>query len=251
MILFPNAKVNLGLNVVAKRSDGYHDIETLFVPCTQLFDILEVVEQKESSLHLYGIPVVGDVEDNLCMKAYRLLQEKHSIPAVGIQLYKKIPMGAGLGGGSSDAANTLIAINKLFSLDLSDDTLAEYAAQLGSDCPFFIYNVPMFATGRGEILRQYDISLSQYRIEIVSPSVFVSTKEAYQGLTPHKPEVPLLEALSRPIEEWKDVVVNDFEESIFKKYPILAKEKEALYERGALYASMSGSGSSLFGIFGS
>lgn len=248
MIFFPNAKINLGLNIIEKRSDGFHNIETLFIPF-QLCDILEVVVAKELSINLYGMPLDSDPMNNLCVKAYNLIKSRYDIPPVGIHLYKKIPVGAGLGGGSSDAANTLIALNKLFSLNISDDNLAGYAGMLGSDCPFFIYNTPMIARGRGEMLSRYDISLDDYRIEMVAPPVFVSTKEAYSEVRPHRWDMQLQDVLALPVEQWKELLVNDFEENIFRKYPLLAKEKTALYERGAVYASMSGSGSSLFGLF--
>lgn len=248
MVLYPNAKINIGLNILNKRSDGFHNLETLFVPAP-LCDILEVVYCDSVQMHLYGMSVEGDPMDNLCMRAYRLLKERFDIPPVAIHLYKKIPTGAGLGGGSADASFTLIALNELFNLSLGRDDLAGFAAALGSDCPFFIYNTPMLARGRGEILSKYDISLENYQIELVHPSVFISTKEAYAGVRPHIPAIGLQEALSHPIEEWKHLIVNDFEESIFKKYPVLAQEKQRLYDRGAVYAAMSGSGSSLFGLF--
>ncbi|MDD2293232.1 MAG: 4-(cytidine 5'-diphospho)-2-C-methyl-D-erythritol kinase [Bacteroidales bacterium] len=251
MIFFPNAKINLGLNIIERRVDGFHNIETLYYPCYQMTEMLEVVAQPETAMYIYGLKVDGNLMDNLCMKAYRLLARHYDLPPAGIHLYKKIPIGAGLGGGSADAAFTLMALNRLFSLDISDDDLAGYAAVLGSDCPLFIYNKPMIARGRGEILTPYRDILDGYKIEIVHPEIFISTKEAYLGVTPHKAEVPLEEALKYPVEQWREVLFNDFEESIFKKYPVLAKEKEFLYNRGAVYASLSGSGSALFGLFGS
>jgi len=248
MIVFPNAKINLGLNVIEKRLDGFHNLESLFVPYF-LCDILEVVQEEKFSMNLYGIKYDGKPMDNLCVKAYDLLKEIYDLPPVGIYLFKKIPVGAGLGGGSSDATSTLCLLNKMFSLNISDNDLSGYAVQLGSDCAFFIYNKPMIARGRGEILTPYNISFDNYIIELVVPSIFVSTKDAYTGIIPNKPAKSLQEVLSYPIEEWKELLVNDFEKSIFLKYPLLALEKEALYERGAVYASMSGSGSSLYGIF--
>jgi 4-diphosphocytidyl-2-C-methyl-D-erythritol kinase len=249
MIFFPNAKINLGLDIIEKRPDGFHNIETLFVPCPEYCDILEVLYAEKFSMHLYGPALDGDPMDNLCAKAYHLMAKIYDLPPVAIHLYKKIPVGAGLGGGSSDAAATLILLNRMFSLDLNDDVLAGHAASLGSDCPFFIYNLPMYATGRGEVLSPVDISLDDYRIELVTPDIFISTKEAYAGVTPRKPVVSILDIIKRPVEEWRGLLKNDFEESLFLKYPGLAAEKEALYARGAVYASMSGSGSALYGLF--
>ena len=249
MIFFPNAKINLGLNIIEKRPDGFHNIETLFVPCSEYCDILEVLYAEKFSMHLYGIALDGDPMDNLCVKAYRLLADIYDLPPVAIHLYKKIPVVAGLGGGSSDAAGTLILLNKMFSLELTDEVLAAHAASLGSDCPFFIYNRPIYATGRGEILSPVEILPDDYRIELVNPDIFISTKEAYAGVTPRKPEISISEIIKRPVEEWWGLLKNDFEESLFLKYPSLAAEKEALYARGAVYASMSGSGSALYGLF--
>lgn len=248
MLLYPNAKLNLGLDIVEKRPDGFHNIETLFIPC-ELRDILEIVPSDSLEMYQYGLPYDGEAMDNLCVKAWKALNEKYSIPPVAIYLYKKIPVGAGLGGGSSDASHTLLALNELFSLGLTQEELADIAATLGSDCPFFIYNTPMLASGRGEILTPFDIDLSRWRIEIITPEIFVSTREAYAGVTPKRAEIPLEEILRRPVEEWRNLLKNDFEESVFAAHPQLAEEKRALYERGAVYASMSGSGSSLFGLF--
>lgn len=249
MITYPNPKINLGLHVTERRPDGYHNIETLFLPYTALCDVLEIVEAAEPKMFQYGLKYDGRPEENLCFKAWELLHAEFGIPAVAIHLYKKIPVGAGLGGGSSDAAFTLKMVNDLFSLDLSDEILAGYAARLGSDCPFFIYNRPMFATGRGEILSEFDIDLSEYEIELVTPSVHVSTKDAYAGIAPSLPEYDLRRVLSSSAEGWKGVLKNDFEKSVFAKYPELAELKNQLYERGATYASMSGSGSALYGLF--
>lgn len=249
MLFFPNAKVNLGLNVIAKRSDGFHDIETLFVPVLHLCDILEVLHSDTFRMELYGNPFDGEPMDNLCVKAYRLLEESYDLPPVRINLYKNIPVGAGLGGGSADAAFTIIALNTLFKLGLSREEQAAYAARLGSDCAFFIYNRPMFACGRGEILSPFDISLDGYRIEVVPQNIFVSTKEAYAGITPAVPSMRLDEVLRHSVEEWKDLMVNDFEKTVFQRHPQIAQAKQNLYDRGAVYAAMSGSGSSVFGLF--
>lgn len=282
MITFPNAKINIGLNIVAKRADGYHDIETLFFP-VNLQDALEVTLKKplDSSflkkkieagsllnlktesrfqtetefsedcydLHLLGDAIEGNPADNLVVKAYRLLAEDFDIPPVVIHLYKHIPSGAGLGGGSSDAAQMIALLNKRFGLRMKNRCMERYAAQLGSDCAFFIRNKPAYATGRGEILNPVDLSLQGYSIVIVKPDVFVSTAEAYANVTPAKPEVSLLDAIKRPVSEWKDLIVNDFEKSVFAKYPQLQQIKEQLYSLGADYASMSGSGSAIYGIF--
>ena len=291
MILTPNAKINVGLDVVRKRADGYHDIETLFVPVPDVRDVLEVVKADEASMTCYGTPCDVPVEKNLCFKAFRLMQKNYGISNVHIYLYKNIPMGAGLGGGSSDAAFTLIALNEVFSLGLSQERLAEIAAELGSDCPFFIYNRPMYAGGRGEILEPFDIDLSPYRIEVVTPGIHISTAEAYAGVdaikfsgvpgadgseiashrasresvpyanyfcadgagnaqSDHRSDSSALKTiLSLGITNWRENVVNDFEAYAFAKYPILADIKNEIYSRGAIYASMTGSGSALYGIF--
>ena len=259
MILYPNAKINLGLSVLSKREDGFHNLETLFYP-VDAKDVLEIVESSDLSMHQYGIEYPGDPMDNLCIKAYKALKEDFDIPPVDIHLYKKIPVGAGLGGGSADAAFTLRGLNDMFSLNLPDNKLAEYAASLGSDCAFFIYNRPMIGEGRGEILTSYplegldygqeDTSSSEYELQVLTPEgVAVSTADAYRGIRPHLPEVPLREALSKPVGQWQDVLSNDFEETVFAKYPELAAIKKSLYDSGADYASMSGSGSALFGIY--
>lgn len=248
MLFHPNAKINLGLNVIARRTDGYHDIETVFVPVMDLCDILEVNYADSFSVKIYN----ADFEDTLCTRAWELMRERCGVPPVSISLYKNIPTGAGLGGGSADAACTLQALNLLFKLGLSQEKLAALAAELGSDCPFFIYNRPMFARGRGEILSPFSLThavLDGHRIKVVPQSVFVSTREAYAGVTPHRPSTLLEDVLKRPIEEWKDLLVNDFEESVFKQHPSLAEAKRRLYAEGAIYASMSGSGSALYGIF--
>ena len=250
MLLFPTPQINLGLNVISKRADGFHDIETLFVPVTQYMDILEVVFAEKPAMVQYGMDYQTNPQDNLCYKAYLLMADKYKISPIAIHLYKNIPVGAGLGGGSADAAFTLAAINILFNLNLNNETLAKLAAQLGSDCPFFIYNKPMLARGKGEILSPYDdIDLSNYEIRIATPDVSVSTKEAYSGITPHKPKIPLEEVLKTPVDNWKENLVNDFETTVFAKYPEIARLKEDFYRQGALYASMSGSGSSVYGIF--
>jgi len=246
MLLYPNAKINLGLNVIRKRSDGYHDIETLFYPVPELCDVLELVRADAFRMHVYHADISGE---NLCEKAWRLMAGRFGIPPVEIHLYKKIPMGAGLGGGSADAAFTLAGLSQLFGLNLPKEELAGLAAQLGSDCAFFIYNRPMLARGRGEILTPYDFSLGDHTLRIFPQPVFVSTKEAYAGIVPRQPVHRIESVLKRPVSEWKGLLVNDFEDTVFARHPELETALQALYDEGALYAAMSGSGSALFAIY--
>ncbi|MDL2256294.1 4-(cytidine 5'-diphospho)-2-C-methyl-D-erythritol kinase [Parabacteroides sp. OttesenSCG-928-K15] len=249
MICFPNAKINLGLNVVQKRPDGYHNIETLFYP-VPVKDALEVVTAAEEDIFIQtGIPITGDSADNLVMRALALLRTKYAIPPLEIHLLKQIPFGAGLGGGSSDAAFMLKLVNEFCTLGLSVDEMEEMAASLGADCPFFIQNKPVFATGTGNLFTSVDVSLKGYYFGLVKPPVAVSTPEAYAGITPRQPEMPLTEIATLPVETWRECMVNDFETNVFKQYPVIATLKQQLYDAGALYASMSGSGSSVFGIF--
>ncbi len=274
MIVYPNAKINIGLKVLQKREDGFHNLETLFCPVDKC-DILEIIEGKELKIEQYGISIPAgagatkgdllmDPNDNICIKAYNLLKNDFDIPPVEIYLHKSIPVGAGLGGGSSDAAHTILALNKLYGLNLTESQMAQYASALGSDCAFFIYNRPMLGQGRGEILSEIsaaglDELQREYRIELVHPPYFVSTAQAYGGIVPRNRKEqegivlpdsqPLAELLNNPINEWKNVIFNDFEETVFKKIPQLAQYKEELYNKGAVYAAMSGSGSTMFGIF--
>lgn len=302
MITNPNVKINLGLNVLRKREDGFHELDTLFVPYFGISDTLEIVigddysrtsaalfakygpdqlAPSQASVKPEGVfgveraendapKLVQGISDDgklmitiareegvdwdplkdLCAKAYMILSRDFDLPPVKIFLEKTSPVGAGLGGGSSDAAFALKMLNELCSLNLTQEQLAAYAAELGSDCAFFIYNRPMRGQGRGEILTPYDIDLSSYDIQVITPAgIAVSTKDAYGGIKPHMPELPLPEVLSKPIEEWDGTLVNDFEETVFAKYPELASIKRSLYDCGAVYASMSGSGSALFGIY--
>jgi 4-diphosphocytidyl-2-C-methyl-D-erythritol kinase len=302
MITNPNVKINLGLNVLRKREDGFHELDTLFVPYFGISDTLEIVvgdDYSRTSAALFakygpdqlapsqasakpegvfgversendapklvqGISDDGklmitiareegvdwDPLKDLCAKAYMILSRDFELPPVKIFLEKTSPVGAGLGGGSSDAAFALKMLNELCSLNLTQEQLAAYAAELGSDCAFFIYNRPMRGQGRGEILTPYDLDLSSYDIQVITPAgIAVSTKDAYGGIRPHLPELPLIEVLAKPIEEWDGVLVNDFEETVFAKYPELAAIKRSLYDSGAVYASMSGSGSALFAIY--
>ncbi len=252
MLLFPNAKINLGLNILSRRPDKYHDISTVFYP-VGWSDALEVIsaedDQKECRLHLSGLPVDGDVQDNLVVKAYRMLTQDYTLPSVEVYLHKAIPFGAGLGGGSADASCMLRLLRDLFSLPLSDDGLAVYAARLGADCPFFIYNRPMLAEGIGERLSPIDISLRGYFLVLVKPEISVSTAEAYSLVTPAVPSLSLPDVLSQPVGEWKELLVNDFEKSVFEHYPVLSRLKQQLYDKGAVYVSMSGSGSTMYGLF--
>jgi 4-diphosphocytidyl-2-C-methyl-D-erythritol kinase len=252
MITYPNAKINLGLNIVEKRPDGYHNLETVFYPIN-LQDALEVNVQEgedEFSLKVSGVPIEGEPENNLVVKAYRLLKKDYpDIPAIDIHMYKHIPTGAGLGGGSSDAAFMIKLLNEKFRLNLSIEKMEEYAAILGADCAFFIQNKPVFATGIGNIFEPIQLSLKGYYLVLVKPDIFVSTKDAFAHITPIKPTQSLKEIIRMPVETWRATMKNDFEESVFQKFPEIAAIKDKLYDLGAIYASMSGSGSSVFGIF--
>lgn len=260
MITHPNCKINLGLHVVGKRPDGYHDLETVFLPVTDLCDELEITTAAPSDdaalaprMVQSGIVLDNAPEDNLCTKAWRMLHEEFGIPAVDIRLRKDIPFGAGLGGGSSDAAFTLRMLNKMFALGLTDDDLERRATRLGADCAFFVKNQPAYATGIGDQLSPIAIDLSAYRIVVEIPDgEHVSTKEAYAGIDRSRfgqPRPDLREAIRRPIGEWRQLIVNDFETSVFPTHPAIAALKEEMYRRGALYASMTGSGAAVFGIF--
>ena len=250
MIKFPNAKINLGLNIVNRRPDGYHDIETVFYPIA-LTDIVEIVKAKGelSTLTTSGRPVDCPVEKNLVMKAYRSLEKEFNLPPVDIYLRKNIPDGAGLGGGSSDAASVMLILNEMFMLNLSKEELAQRAARLGADCAFFIYNTPMMATGIGDILSPTEVQLKGKTLLLVKPNVSVPTAVAYSRVTPTPSDIELTNILSQPIAEWKNLLKNDFEPSVFAAHPELADIKQQIYDLGAVYASMSGSGSSIFGIF--
>ncbi|WP_462248113.1 4-(cytidine 5'-diphospho)-2-C-methyl-D-erythritol kinase [Ekhidna sp.] len=248
MISFPNAKINLGLSIISKREDGYHNIESCFYPIPW-HDSLEVIEAASFAFKSYGLDIPGDSASNLCVKAYEILKANHSIPPVEIHLLKNIPMGAGLGGGSADGAFTLKMLNELFKLSLSAEQLEAYALELGSDCPFFIKNQPVIASSRGENLQTIDINLSNYYLAIHNPGIHVSTKEAYSGVTPQNPSTSISELVQKPISTWKDHLVNDFEASIFPNHPSIAKLKQDMYDAGAVYASMTGSGSTVFGLF--
>ncbi len=246
--MLANCKINLGLHIVSKRADGYHNIETIFYPIP-LADEVTIEPADTLQLHEEGILVGEDIEKNLVVKAYRLLQKDFNLPPVSITLKKHVPFGAGLGGGSSDASHTLLQLNELFQLGLSKEQLAAYATKLGADCAFFIYNAPMMATGIGTDFSAIDISLKGYYLALIKPKAFVSTADAYRRVTPKQPSFSLPNLAQLPIEEWKNVLVNDFEVSVFEQFPLIADVKQRLYDAGAVYASMSGSGSSVFGIF--
>jgi 4-diphosphocytidyl-2-C-methyl-D-erythritol kinase len=253
MICFPNAKVNLGLHVVEKRPDGFHNLESVFYP-VGLCDVLEAVSSEGEEAGMVftssGLEIPGKKEDNLCVKAYELLRKDYYLPGIRAHLHKVIPTGAGLGGGSSDAVHFIKLLDKKFDLNLSWGELHHYARQLGSDCSFFAGNQPSFAKGKGDDHEKLDIRLKDYFFVIVHPGIHVSTAEAYGSIVPLKPERDLKDDILRlPPKEWKGVIRNDFEVPIFKKYPVIAAIKEQLYQAGAVYASMSGSGSAVFGMF--
>ena len=253
MITFSNAKINLGLNIVETRPDGYHNLETIFYPIN-LQDALEVTRRenndKEYTLHISGSPLEGEPEDNLVVKAYKLLKKDYpGLLPVDIHMYKHIPAGAGLGGGSSDAACMIKLLNDKFSLGLSTERMEEYAVKLGADCAFFIRNKPVFATGIGNLFEPVELSLKGYHIILIKPDIFVSTRDAFAEIKPVRPAVSLKEIVKQPMETWKNSMKNDFEDSVFKKFPEIAAIKDELYDLGAVYAAMSGSGSSVYGIF--
>ena len=276
MIVRPNVKINFGLHVLRRREDGYHDLETLFVPFHGLHDTLEIItgdDYSRTSAHLQETytalqtaqrispdgklmitvarkeGVDWDPLKDLTARAYFLLAEEYKLPPMKIYLEKTSPVGAGLGGGSADAAFALRMIAELAGLGFSDGELAAYAARLGSDCAFFLYNRPMLGSGRGEILEPFDLDLSGFRVEVVAPDgIAVATADAFRGIVPKQPAHSLREVLARPVEEWKDLLVNDFETTVFAKYPCLAEIKQSLYDDGAVYAAMSGSGSALFAL---
>lgn len=277
MICRPNVKLNLGLHVLRRRPDGYHDLETLFLPCPAYHDTLEIITGDDFSRTsarlqsgysggqvVQGISPDGKLMvtlarkegvdwnpmDDLTARAYFLLAERHKLPPMKIYLEKTSPVGAGLGGGSADAAFALRMMADLAGLDLPDEELAALAARLGSDCAFFIYNRPMLGTGRGEVLEPLDVDLSGYRLEVTVPEgIAVSTADAYRGIVPRQPACPLREVLAQPVETWKDLLVNDFETTVFARHPRLVEIKQSLYEGGAVYASMSGSGSALYALY--
>ncbi len=250
MVFFPHCKINLGLHVISKRDDGFHTIETCFYPVPWR-DVLEIIKSDEFSFSQSGLVIPGNADENLCVKAYQFLQKDFDLTPVKIHLHKVIPTGAGLGGGSSDAAFTLRALNSIFDLDLPQTALKSYAAHLGSDCSFFIDDKPMLAGGRGENLSETSLSLKGKYLVIVKPDIHVSTAEAYSGVKPKQPAQSISKIINESISKWKDSLSNDFEESVFKNHSTIKEIKAKLYQHGALYASMSGSGAAVFGIFDS
>jgi 4-diphosphocytidyl-2-C-methyl-D-erythritol kinase len=248
MVAFPSCKINLGLNILSKRTDGFHELETCFYP-VRWNDMLEIIPSNTLEFSCSGKLIPGTLEDNLCLKAYHLIKADYPIAPVKIHLHKIVPIGAGLGGGSADAAFTLRLLNDIFNLQLSVPSFKKYAAKLGSDCSFFIEDIPMLGSGKGELLTPAEIVLKDIYMVLVKPGVHVSTKEAYAGVVPKSAVNSISEILHQPIQLWKRLLVNDFEESIFPKYPIVDQVKNLLYNNGALYASMSGSGSAVYGLF--
>lgn len=254
MIAFPNAKINLGLRIQGKRPDGFHNIETVFYP-VDLSDVLEIVPAKDGifSFSVSGIDIPGENTENLCIIAFHLLSSIFHLPPVKIRLHKAIPIGAGLGGGSSDGAFTIKLLNEIFSLGLSEGQMMDHARKLGSDCAFFIRNKPAFAFDRGDQFEFLDLDLSKYHIEVTNPDTHISTGEAYAivqpGATSGNADLHLKEIVMQPVVRWKDLLINDFEMPVFARYPHLRTIKQDFYNRGAVYASMSGSGSSIYGIF--
>ena len=251
MTLHPTPKINIGLNVLGKRSDGYHNLETLFYPYRALSDTLTIWPADGTELEISIGNAAWNAQDDLCAKAWRLLRERYNIPGVRITLEKHIPVGAGLGGGSADAVATLKGLDEMFSLNLSRASLLEMSALLGSDCPFFVYDEPCFGSGRGEVLEPYDIDLGGYEIRLEMPAgESVSTAAAYAGLKLSGPVMPLREALKLPVEKWQGRVVNDFEASVFPSHPAIESLKNRFLKEGAVFSSMTGSGAAVFGIFG-
>ena len=251
MVTFPNCKINLGLNILQKRQDGYHDLETVFFPLV-LNDILEIISSEEKTQLINTGILAGENEDNLCLKAFHLLKKDFpQLPEIKMHLHKTIPLGAGLGGGSGNAAFTLLLLDKKYNLKISEEQLFVYASLLGSDCPFFLLNKPCFATGRGDELKEINLSLSGYKILLINPGIHVNTKELYQQIKPVVPSKKIREIIQQPIQSWKHELKNDFEKIVFAKYPEIEKLKQNLYNHEAVYASMTGSGSTVFSIFNS
>jgi 4-diphosphocytidyl-2-C-methyl-D-erythritol kinase len=248
MVSFPNAKINLGLSITGKRADGYHNILSCFLP-VPLCDILEINENSKTEFVSTGIEIPGKIEENLCLKAFELLKKDYELPPVKIHLHKIIPIGAGLGGGSSDGAFTLKMLNQQFNLFLNDDILEEYAAQLGSDCTFFIRNEPAIVKGRGDEFEPAELNLKGWKLVLVNPAVHVSTPAAYKMIIRFSAEKDYHKILQEPVEKWKQHLINDFERPIFHKFPEIGDLKQQMLKSGAVYCSMSGSGATVFGLF--
>lgn len=247
-ICFPNAKINIGLDIVRRRADGYHDISTIFYPIN-ITDAMEIMPSDKFVFDNRGIKIDCEIEKNLCYKAYKMLKDDFDLPPVKFVLYKHIPFGSGLGAGSSDAAFTIKMLNDMFSLNLSVEQMVAYASRLGADCAFFIHNRPMIAEGTGSILHEIQLNLSGKNLALVIPQISVNTAKAYANCHPAEPLYKLEESVKLPLQQWKDHIKNDFEPTVFAENPMLAEIKSKLYESGAVFAQMSGSGSSIFGIF--
>lgn len=250
MVTFPHAKINLGLSVIRKRPDGFHEIETVLYPIG-LTDILEVVPAGDHSMgfRTSGLELQGNPDDNLCLRAFHAMRSRFPVPPVSMHLHKKIPAGAGLGGGSSDAAYVIRMLSQLFELELSQETMEEVATCIGSDCPFFLQEKPAFAHGRGELLEPVIVDLSEFEIILVKPPVSVSTTRAYQAIIPATPSLSVRDAIGKPPEEWQQYLVNDFENHVLNHFPEVRELKQQLVASGAVYASMTGSGSAVYGLF--
>lgn len=248
MVIFPNAKINIGLDIIEKRADGFHNISSCFYP-VGWSDVLEVIPSEVFGFSSSGIPIPGDSQTNLCVKAYDILKSDFDLPPVHIHLHKIVPIGAGLGGGSADAAFMLKLLNERFELGLSASQLENYARPLGSDCAFFVQNTPQYCYHKGDEFEDISLQLSGKYIVLVYPNLHISTAEAYAGVRPQQPQIDLRTALAQPIAQWRELIKNDFESGLFLKYPVLPQIKNQLYDHGAIYASMTGSGSTIYGIF--
>jgi 4-diphosphocytidyl-2-C-methyl-D-erythritol kinase len=248
MVVYPNCKINLGLNVISRRSDGFHDIESIFYP-VPWFDILEIAPSVKNNFVFKGTTINCSKEENLCFKAYQIIKSQYNIPDINLYLYKRIPFGAGLGGGSSDGSYTLRALNELFSLNIDEKNLGEMASFLGSDCAFFTQDKACYISGTGTTFSPFSFSLKGYFLVIIKPDIIIPTKDAYKMITPKKPVMPLTEIIKLPVSNWKELLINDFEKPIFSLYPKIKTIKNSLCEKGAIFASMSGSGSAVYGLF--
>ncbi|MEO5909950.1 MAG: 4-(cytidine 5'-diphospho)-2-C-methyl-D-erythritol kinase [Pelobium sp.] len=248
MITFPNAKINIGLNITGRRADGYHNLETIFYPIN-IKDALEVVEGAEMTFETSGIEIPGYANENLCLQAYDLMRKDFDLPNIHIHLHKQIPIGAGLGGGSADAAFFIKLINEKFEMGMSMEQMQAYCRKLGADCSFFIANKPVFAFEKGDVFEAIDLDLTKFHMALVMPPVHVSTGEAYRGVHPKEPQQSLKDLIKMPIEEWQGQITNDFEDHILKNHPQIREVKASLLEAGALFSLMSGSGASVYGIF--
>ena len=247
MILYPNAKINLGLNILSKRDDGFHNLISVFYPLYNYFDILEIIPAKKFRFTTSGLNIPG--KTNLCEKAYALMSSKYNVDPVHIHLHKNIPIGSGLGGGSSDASFVLKGINQLFNLNIDNNTLQNISLQIGADCPFFIQNKVKLVSGIGDVMKEIDLDLSEYEIRIINTGIHISTKDAFSEIVCDDANNSLQNLAFLPIEKWKESITNDFEKSLFNKYPKIKESKQKLYDSGAIYSSMTGTGSAVYGVF--